>query len=281
VSKTVRSMTVPARIGLHASLILLALVCLAPLLFCFKVSLEPNRFAFQVPSLAFHEPSPANYREIIDRQDLMLPRWFANSLFVSFAVVACQIVVVSFAAYAFARLRFPGRDAIFMVLLFTMMVPGQVTMIPVYTVIRGLKLLDNYLGLILPVIANVFGVFMMRQFFQAIPQELEEAALIDGASRPLTFLAIMLPQAKSGLIALAILNFLGNWNDLFWPLIVMNKLEMRTLPVGLTVLNGSYGNERALVLAGAFIAIFPAMLIYGVFQRRIIQGSMLSGLGGR
>jgi multiple sugar transport system permease protein len=281
VSKTVRSMTVPARIGLHAFLILLALVCLAPLLFCFKVSLEPNRFAFQVPSLTFHDPSLANYREIIARQDLMLPRWFANSFFVSFAVVACQIIVVSLAAYAFARLRFPGRDAIFMILLFTMMVPGQVTMIPVYTVIRNLKLLDNYLGLILPVVANVFGVFMLRQFFQAIPLELEEAALIDGASRPRTFFTIMLPQAKSGLIALSILNFLGNWNDLFWPLIVMNKLEMRTLPVGLTVLNGSYGNERALVLAGAFIAIFPAMLIYGIFQRRIIQGSMLSGLGGR
>jgi multiple sugar transport system permease protein len=162
-----------------------------------------------------------------------------------------------------------------------MMVPGQVTMIPVYTVIRNLKLLDDYLGLILPAVSNVFGVFLLKQFFESIPMELEEAALIDGASRPRTFLPIMLPQAKPGLIALAILNFLGNWNDLFWPMIVMNKLEMRTLPVGLTVLNGSYGNERALVLAGAFVAIFPAMIVYGVFQRRIVQGSMLTGLGGR
>lgn len=280
-SSPVKSMSLPARAGLHAFLLFLSVVCLLPLVFCFKVSLEANRFAFQVPTLVLNSPSLANYFEIINRQDLMLPRWFVNSLFVSFSVVAGQMVVVNLAAYAFARLRFPGRDAIFMVLLFTMMVPTQVTMIPIYTVIRGLKLLDNYLGLILPAICNVFGVFMLRQFYTAIPQELEEAALIDGASRPRTFFAIMLPQAKSGVIALAILNFLGNWNDLFWPLIVMNKLEMRTLPVGLTVLNGSYGNERALVLAGAFIAIVPAMVIYGIFQRRIIQGTMLSGFGGR
>lgn len=274
-------MSLPAKIGTHAFLALMAAVCLLPLVFCFKVSLEPSRFAFQPPTVLFHEPSLANYHEIVTRQDLMLPRWFLNSVLVSFSVVICQMAAVCPAAYAFARLRFPGRNAIFMLLLFTMMVPSQVTMIPVYTMIRGFKLLDNYLGLILPAVANVFGVFMLRQFFEAVPQEFEEAALIDGASRAKTFFSVMLPQAKSGAIALAILNFLGNWNDLFWPLIVMNKLEMRTLPVGLTVLNGSYGNERALVLAGAFIAILPAMLVYGIFQRKIVQGTMLAGLGGR
>ena len=280
-SSAAGGMTARARLGAHALLILLSAVCLLPLLFCLKVSLEASRFAFQPPSLIFHSPSLDNYLKIIRRQDLMVPRWFLNSVLVSFSVVLCQLAAVCPAAYAFARLRFPGRNAIFMALLFTMMVPGQVTMIPVYTVIRNLKLLDDYLGLILPAVSNVFGVFLLKQFFESIPMELEEAALIDGASRPRTFLTIMLPQAKPGLIALAILNFLGNWNDLFWPMIVMNKLEMRTLPVGLTVLNGSYGNERALVLAGAFVAIFPAMIVYGVFQRRIVQGSMLTGLGGR
>jgi multiple sugar transport system permease protein len=280
-NRTPQGLSLPSKLGIHLFLVAMAAICLLPLVYCFKVSLEANRFAFQMPTLALHSPSLANYEEIIHRQDLMLPRWFMNSVLVSFSVVFCQLAVVCPAAYAFARLRFPGRNAIFMLLLFTMMVPSQVTMIPVYMAIRSFRLLDNYLGLILPVVANVFGVFMLRQFFASIPLELEEAALIDGAPRPRTFFSIMLPQAKPGLIALAILNFLSSWNDLFWPLIVMNKLEMRTLPVGLTVLNGSYGNERALVLAGAFITIFPAMLVYGVFQRRIVQGSMLTGLGGR
>jgi multiple sugar transport system permease protein len=228
-----------------------------------------------------HDPSLANYIEIINRQDLMLPNWLFNSFFVSSVIVVCQLAVVTLAAYAFARLQFPGRNLIFMIMLFTIMVPGQITMIPVYTTIRNFKLLDTYLALIMPAMANVFGVFMLRQFFQAIPRDFEEAALIDGAGRFRTFFAIMLPQAKPGIIALAILTFLGSWNDLFWPMIVMNKLEMRTLPVGLTVLNGSYGAERALVMAGAFFAIIPALVVYAIFQKRIIQGSMLSGLGGR
>lgn len=262
-------------------LVLLAIVCILPLVHCFKVSLEPNANAFKETTLIPHDLTLANYIEIIQRQDLMLPSWFVNSVLVSTTLVVLQLVVVSMAAYAFARLSFPGRNFLFMAILFTIMVPSQVTMIPAYMIIRNLKLLDNYLGLILPAVGNVFGVFMLRQFLQALPKELEESALIDGAGQFRTFFSIILPQIKPGLIALGILNFLASWNDLFWPLIVMNKLEMRTLPVGLTVLNGSYGQERALVMAGAFIAIIPALAIYAVFQRRIVEGVALSGMGGR
>ena len=262
-------------------LVVLAIVCVLPLVHCFKVSLEPNANAFKETTLIPHDLTLENYVEIIQRQDLMLPNWFVNSVLVSTTVVALQLIVVSMAAYAFARLVFPGRDFLFMVILFTIMVPSQVTMIPAYMIIRNLKLLDNYLGLILPAIGNVFGVFMLRQFLFGLPKELEESALIDGAGQFKTFFSIILPQIKPGLIALGILNFLASWNDLFWPLIVMNKLEMRTLPVGLTVLVGSYGQERALVMAGAFIAIIPALAIYAVFQRRIVEGVALSGMGGR
>lgn len=265
----------------HFFLILLAAVCLFPLVFSLKTSLEPSRYAFQPPTWELREPSFDHYLEVLQRQDLMLPNWFFNSVLVSSSVVVLQLLVVSAAAYAFARLRFPGRQGLFLVLLFTMMVPSQVTMIPVYIMAHNLKLLDTYGALIFPALANVFGLFMIRQFFLGIPKELEEAAMIDGAGRGRTFFQIMLPQVKAGLVALGILTFLASWNDLFWPMIVMNKLEMRTLPVGLTVLNGSYGNERALVLAGVFIAIVPALVLYGIFQKRILQGSALSGLGGR
>jgi multiple sugar transport system permease protein len=270
-----------SRILTHAVLILVALACILPLLVSLKISLEPSPYAFQAPTWVWHEPSLDHYVEVIQRQDLMLPNWFFNSLFVSSAIVVFQLLVVSLAAYAFARLTFPGRNLLFLVLVFTMMVPAQVTMIPVYTTIRDFKLLDNYLGLILPALANVFGLFLIRQFFLGIPRDFEEAAMIDGAGRWRTWLVIMLPQVKAGLITLAILTFLGTWNDLFWPLIVMNKLEMRTLTVGLTVLNGSYGTERALVMAGAFFAIVPALILYGIFQKHIMQGNILAGLGGR
>jgi multiple sugar transport system permease protein len=273
--------SLPGRILTHAFLIVVGLVCVLPLLFSLKIALEPTRFAFQIPTWELHEPSLEHFVEVITRQDLMLPTWFLNSLFLSSTIVIFQLLVVSTAAYAFARLTFPGRNFLFLVLLFTIMIPSQVTMIPVYTMIRNLKLLDNYLGLILPAMANVFGLFMIRQFFLGVPKDFEEAAMIDGAGRWRTWAVVMVPQVKAGLVALGILTFLGTWNDLFWPLIVMNKLEMRTLPVGLTVLNGSYGTERALVMAGTFFSIVPALILYGIFQKRIIQGSMLSGLGGR
>jgi multiple sugar transport system permease protein len=166
-------------------------------------------------------------------------------------------------------------------ILFTLMVPGQVTLIPVFLLIRNLGWLDTYHALIWPGAASVFGVFLLRQFFLSIPKELEEAAIIDGAGRFRIYWQIVLPLSRAAMIALMIFTFLGSWNDLFWPLIVLNRLEMRTLPVGLTVLNGTYTQERALIMAGAIIASAPVLIFYGIFQRRIIQGVMLTGMGGR
>ena len=154
-------------------------------------------------------------------------------------------------------------------------------MIPIFLLIRNLGWLDTYNALIWPAGANVFGVFLLRQFFLSIPKDLEEAALIDGAGRFRIYWQIILPLSRSALIALMIFTFLGSWNDLFWPLIVLNRLEMRTLPVGLTVLNGTYTQERALIMAGAVIATAPILTFYAIFQRRIIQGVMLTGMGGR
>lgn len=260
-------------------LLIMAVLIGFPLYWMFVVSITPPADVFKWPLQFWPDmPTLENYRELFTRQDLMLGRWFLNSLIVSTCVTALVLFVASLTAYAFARLEFPGRNLIFVGLMFAMMIPGQVTLIPVYLLIRQLGWLDSYHALIWPAAANVFGVFLLRQFFMGIPKELEEAATIDGAGRFRIYWQIILPLAKSALIALGIFVFLGSWNDLFWPLIVLNRLEMRTLPVGLTVLQGTYTQERGLVLAGAALASIPVLIFYAIFQRRILKGVALTGL---
>lgn len=266
----------------YGFMITLAVVVGFPLFWMLVVSITPSSQVFAWPlQLWPAEPTLDHYREVFTRQDLQVARWFFNSVVVSVSITLVSLFVTSLAAYGFARLEFPGRDFIFFALLFTLMVPAQVTLIPVYMLVRNLGWLDTYHALIWPAAANVFGVFLLRQFFLSIPKELEEAAIIDGAGRFRIYWQIILPLSKSALIALMIFVFLGAWNNLFWPLIVLNKLEMRTLPVGLTVLQGTYTQERALVMAGAVVASVPVLIFYAVFQRRILQGVMLTGMGGR
>jgi multiple sugar transport system permease protein len=193
-----------------------------------------------------------------------------------------RALICSPAAYAFARLRFPGNNALFAFLLITIMIPSQVTLIPNYLLMRDLKWLDTFNALIFPGAANVFGVFLLRQFFMQIPSDLEEAAVLDGATYWGRFWHVVLPLSTNALTALAIFVFLGHYNDLFWPFIVTNSLETRTLPVGLTILNSSYaGQYRPMVLSGAVLSTIPILIVYIIFQRRIIRGVTLTGLAGR
>ncbi len=271
-----------SRLAIHAFLLLLTVIVGFPIYWALVVSITPSSQVFQWPLQIWPEtPTLEHYTGVLTRQDLQLPRWFLNSVVVSTAATVVSLFISSLTAYGFARLEFPGRDFIFVAILFTLMVPGQVTLIPVFLLIRNLGWLDTYHALIWPAAANVFGVFLLRQFFLSIPKELEEAAIIDGAGRFRIYWQIILPLSQAALIALMIFVFLGSWNDLFWPLIVLNRLEMRTLPVGLTVLQGTYTQERALIMAGAVIASAPVLLFYAVFQRRILQGVMLTGMGGR
>ena len=271
-----------SRYSLHAVLIVLALVVGFPIYWMLAVSITPPQEVYRWP-LQFWPDTPTleNYRQVFTRQDLQLGRWFVNSVVVSTIITAVALFISSLTAYGFARLTFPGRDMIFVGILFTLMVPAQVTLIPVFILIRNLGWLDTYHALIWPAAANVFGVFLLRQFFLNVPVELEEAAIIDGAGRFRIYWQIILPLSKAALIALMIFTFLGAWNDLFWPLIVLNRLEMRTLPVGLTVLQGTYDQEMGLVMAGAAVASIPVLIFYAVFQRYILQGVMLTGMGGR
>jgi multiple sugar transport system permease protein len=261
----------------------MGLFVLMPLLLVFSQSLmnnqEINRWP---PRIITTEPTLSNYETLLSRQDLRLPRWLFNSLFAASAYTLAVMVICSPAAYAFARLRFPGNNILFFVLLVTVMLPSQVTLIPNFILMRDLKFLNTFNALVWPGAANVFAVFLLRQFFMQIPHELEEAAILDGASYWGRFWRIILPLSGNALTALGIFVFLGHYNDLFWPLITTNALDMRTLPVGLTILNFSYGgSERPLVLSGAVFASVPILIVYIIFQRRIIKGVTLTGMGGR
>ena len=271
-----------ARILNYLGLILLALIVGFPFYWMLLLSFRPETQIYSWP-IEFLPVAPTleNYTALFSRPDLQIPRWFLNSVFISTTETILALIVCSMAAYAFARLKFRGRNIIFFSLLLALMIPTQVTLIPTFILVRNLGWLDSYQGVILPGVANVTAVFLLRQFFLAIPEELEEAAIIDGASRFRIYWQIILPNAKGGLVAMTIILFLGSWNNLLWPLIVLNRLEMRTLTVGLTVLQGSYSvNQMGLVMAGAAIASVPILIFYTVFQRHILKGVMTSGLKG-
>lgn len=278
-----RDFSVFSNFWTYLFLFIASLIVLVPLLIIFSQSFmgnqEINRWP---PKLITLTPSLSNYETMFTRQDLMLARWLFNSVFAAFAYMAVVVCVCAPAAYAFSRLKFPGSRVLFGLLLVTIMLPSQTTLIPNYLLMRDLRFLDTYNALIWPGAANVFAVFLLRQFFMQVPVELEEAAILDGATYWGRFFRIILPLSTNALAALAIFIFLGHYNDVFWPLIVTNSLEMRTLPVGLTILNFSYGGmERPLVLAGAIFATVPVLIVYIIFQRQITKAVMLTGMGGR
>ena len=264
-------------------LVVLSLFVLFPMMIAISQSFMTNQDVNRwPPKIIPTELILDNFHDVLTRQDLRLDLWLRNSLFASTAYTIAVLLICSPAAYAFARLRFRGSNALFAFLLVTIMIPSQVTLIPNYLLMRDLKWLDTFNALIFPGAANVFGVFLLRQFFMQIPRELEEAAVLDGASYFRRFTQVILPLSSNALTALAIFVFLGHYNDLFWPFIVTNSLETRTLPVGLTILNSAYGQQfRPMVLSGAMLSTIPILIVYIIFQRRIIQGVTLTGgMGG-
>jgi multiple sugar transport system permease protein len=191
------------------------------------------------------------------------------------------LFISSLSGYAFGRLEFPGKSLLFSLLLFSLMIPAAITLIPSFILLRDLDLIDTYYAIWLPAAASVTGIFLLRQHFYAIPTELEDAARVDGAGRFRIYWQVCLPLVRSSLFALAIFTFLGLWNDLFWPLIVLTKQAKLTLPIGLVVLQqGSY-IQRGLAFAGAFVATVPVLIFYAFFQRKIIAGITMTGMAGR
>ena len=276
-----------SRIALYILLILLAIAVLFPFYWMVATSLKTNPETFYwPPDFIPRQPNLDQYFEILSRDEIQVPLWGWNSLFVAVATTFVTLFITSLAAYGFARLDFPFKNLIFVVVVFTLMIPSQIYMVPNYLLMRDLRWLDTFHALIWPAAPNVFGLFLLRQFFSTFPRELEEAAYVDGASRLRIYWQLMIPINRNALIALGIFVFLHSWNDLFWPLIVLSRVENRTLPVGLAVLAGAYGSgdtftEPALIMAASSMSSIPVLIVYMIFQRRITQSFMLTGMGGR
>jgi len=207
-------------------------------------------------------------------------RYFLNSLLIGLCVTLGQIVVCSLAGYAFARLEFPGRDALFFLYLAALMIPGPVLTVPVYLFLRAMGLLNTYAGVVLPGLFSAYGTFLLRQFFLAIPRELEDAARIDGAGPFRVYLRIVMPLSGPALAALATFVFIGSWNDFFWPSIVLTDPEKLTVTLGLAHMNDIFVFDYARLMAGSMIAIAPAVLMYLFFQKFITRGVVMTGLKG-
>ncbi|OXM15116.1 sugar ABC transporter permease [Paenibacillus herberti] len=219
-----------------------------------------------------------NYLEVF--RVIPMAKFMGNTVFVSFIVTVVTLMICAMAAYAFARLEFRGRDALFFCYLATMMVPDQVTMIPNFIMMKYFGWIDSYYALTIPKFFSAFGVFMLRQFFLTIPRELEEAATIDGCSRARTFWSVVLPLAKPALVTLGIFTFLGEWNSFLWPLIVTNNVDLQTIQVGLRTFQGEFGTQWNLLMAGTVIAELPIIALYIFAQKYIIAGIATSGIKG-
>ncbi len=267
---------------LYIGLLIGAVVTLMPIFYMFTRAFMPEAEQMVWPIRWIPEsPTIANFQRILVDPTLPVFRWLLNSFLVATSVTVLVLFICSLTAYAYARLEFPGRDVIFFLLLTSLMVPGAVTFIPNFLMMRDLGWLDSNHGLIWIHGASVFGIFLLRQHFQSIPKELEEAAFVDGAGRFRIYWQICLPLVTSAMVALGIFTFLGNWNDLFWPLVIMSDRTKLTLPVGLAVLGGGNYVQRGLTMAAAALATTPPLILYAIFQRRIIAGITLTGMGGR
>lgn len=265
----------------YGLLILLALAFFYPFLLATTTSFKSlPEIAANPVQLLPEQWTLEGYRSM---QDLNVSRWMINSAFVAVTVTLGNVLFASMAGYALARIPFPGRTPLFLAIIGTMMIPGIVLLIPRFIVFRQLALIDTYAGLILPMLVLPFGIFLMKQFFESIPDELEDAARVDGASRWVMFFHVVLPLARPALIALIIFTFQGNWNEFMNPLIVINtNQDLYTLPLGLALLRGGIGQNLQwnALLAGSMLTTLPMALIFLFFQRYFIEGISYSGLKG-
>ena len=215
-----------------------------------------------------------------EKLELKFGRWFFNSIFIAFANTLIQVLTSALAAFAFARLEWRGRDSVFLLYLATMMIPGLTLMIPNFQVMVWLGFLNTYHGLIIPASFSAFGTFLLRQFMLGIPRALDEAAYIDGASKWQTFTDVILPLARPGLIALALITFIFQYQQFFWPLIMLNDQQFFPLPVGLLELDSTYGQQTELIMAAATITVTPLILLFVIFQKFLVRGIQLGGVKG-
>ncbi|MDY6785418.1 MAG: carbohydrate ABC transporter permease [Cyanobacteriota bacterium] len=266
--------------GLYIVLCAIAVVMLFPLLWLFGTALKSpteNIFGFP-PQLLPQQPTLANFA--IAWQAAPFGRYLFNSFLVAFLTVALNLLFCSLAAYPLARLNFPGRDFIFAIIIATIMIPFQIVMIPLYVITIQLGLKNTYLGLILPSLASAFGIFLLRQAFQGVPKELEEAGRLDGCREIGLWWHVMIPAVRPALATLAIFVFIGSWSDFLWPLIILDRPEYYTLPLGVATLAGTFSLDWRLIAAGSVISIVPVLILFLFLQRYIIPTDAGSGMKG-
>ena len=261
----------------NAVLLVGAVVTLLPLVWMVSVSLmspgEASRFP---PPLLPHQATFANYRELFARAGM--GRYLFNSVLLTAAVTLISVLVNVAAGYAFAKLRFAGRDRIFRFLLGALVVPSQVAMVPLFLLLKRLGLVNTYGGVIVPAMASIFGIFLVRQYALSVPDELLEAARIDGAGELRLFRTVMLPVLRPIIVPLAVFTSLGAWNDFMWPLIVLGDGDLYTLPVALASLSREHVQDNELMMAGSVLTTLPVLVMFLVLQRHYMQGVMLGSL---
>lgn len=267
------------KILLVGALVILALSMLLPFLWMLSTSLMNDLEVYQFPPKFI--PSVlrwSNYTEAMSLQPF--GTYFLNSVIVAGMSVAGQLLFCSMAAYAFARLRFPGRDRIFALYLGTMMIPAIVTIIPAFLLITTFGWVNTYWALFTPTLSSVWGIFLLRQFFLTIPRELEDAARVDGASDLVVYFRVILPLSRPALATLAIFTFMGSWKDFLWPLIVTNRVDMRTVEVGIASFNSLYATDWPHQMAAAVVVMIPVIVVFLIAQKHFVRGITLTGLKG-
>jgi len=254
-------------------------IALFPLLWMISVSLmAPGEASTTPPPLVPASPTIASYRELFERADVA--RNLANSLGLALAATLLSLAFNVAAGYAFAKLRFAGRELLWRLLLGLMLIPSQVAMIPLFLMLKQAGLVNSYVGVLVPSLANVFGIFLVRQYALSIPDEILEAARVDGASELRIFRSIVLPALQPILVTLAIFAFLGSWNDFLWPLIVLTDDARQTLPVALATLGREHAGDSELMMAGAVVTVVPVLLVFLALQRYYIQGLLAGSVKG-
>lgn len=267
------------KILFYGLLLVMTAIYMGPFLFSLSISFNAEQDVFTWPIKLLPEKwTLANYRHVW--QDLPFAQWLFNSALITLIQTICNVFFAALAGFAFARLAFPGKNIVFGILLASLMIPGIILLVPKFIILNEVRLINSYPGLILPGLVSVVNIFLMKQFFETIPKDLEEAALIDGCSYFRIFWQVFLPISKPALAAVAIYTFQGSWNEFLWPVIVTTTSDMFTLPVGMAFLKNEFSVQWPLMMAGTIIISLPTLAIFLFFQRYFVAGIATSGLKG-
>jgi multiple sugar transport system permease protein len=265
------------QVAIHIVLILICFTFVLPFLYMFLASFKPALEIIKMPPTFFPRKfTLANYETIFER--LKFWRYFLNSIITSGSITVLAVFTSSLCGFVFTKFKFPGKEIIFVLFLAGLMIPFSIIVVPMYLFISATGMQNTYAGLILPLCVSPFGIFLMRQFMEGIPNDMVEAARIDGANNMWIYSRVIVPLATAGMGAVAVFTFLWSWNQLWWPLMVVSKGAMRTLPLGIAALTFQIAKRYDMIVTGASLAVLPVMIVFIFAQRTLIKGMMLTGL---